>query len=132
MRPTRLRLLTYILLFLAVHAEAFARSPRPYGTALMWRILGKKVRARGQFAPLLSGTYFSYPLWAIRNAPKRVPSAEDNPPIVALVDAREQGVGVQQSLASLEAEGVQAFVITDHVRSDIQRAVSAIDWARGP
>ena len=39
---------------------------------------------------------------------------------------------MQQSLASLEAEGLQAFVIADDVCSDIQRAATVIDWTREP
>jgi len=41
-------------LTLAVHFDAMRLAPRAWLTAFWWRVLGKRVRARGRFAPLLA------------------------------------------------------------------------------
>jgi hypothetical protein len=51
------------LLRLAVHLDALRLSPKPWLTALWWQVLGKRVRSRAQFAPLLGASPRAYRLW---------------------------------------------------------------------
>jgi O-antigen biosynthesis protein len=86
---------------LLVYADAFRLAPRAFATALWWRMVGKRVRARGQFAPLLSASRHAYDAWL--TAEKLPAGIADGPPIVAVV---APGPGRDATLASLAAEGV--------------------------
>lgn len=107
-----LSLVGFALTFASVHLDAFRLSPGPYVTALKWRILGKRVRARGQLAPLLARSPKAYQLWTLSRPSRAVDiRSEPAPGIIALVCTRENPGEVEATLASLEAEGVQAHVI---------------------
>ena len=59
----------------SVHFDAFQADPYAYLTATKWWIKRRRVRARGQFAPLLSQSPRAYMLWALRH-PDQVPKAD--------------------------------------------------------
>ena len=59
--------LAEIWLTVLVHLDALRAEPRAYVTAANWRILGKFVRARGQFAPLLGRSPHAYALCVLRD-----------------------------------------------------------------
>ncbi|WP_347302390.1 glycosyltransferase family 2 protein [Croceibacterium sp. TMG7-5b_MA50] len=83
------------------YADAARLAPRAFATALWWRILGKRVRARGHFAPLLSASRHAYAVWLSREA---LPAGSGTgPAILALV---APGAGRAATLASLAAESV--------------------------
>lgn len=94
-----------------VHLEAFLLSPRPYLTALKWRILGKQVRARGQFAPLLARTSRSYQLWVTRRWRKGRPSPPALPTITALVLGEADVPGTAEAICSFAREGIAAIPV---------------------
>jgi GT2 family glycosyltransferase len=102
--------------------------------ALKWRVLGKRVRARGQFAPLLSRSPRAYALW-ILNAERNQQGCsahEQNPPIVALVATDGSKLALKGTLEALAAEGVQTFLVGENQASDISAAAAAIDWNASP
>lgn len=122
-------------LTIQIHIDAFRFDPDAYLTATKWWFKRKRVRARGQFAPLLGQSPRAYWLWALRKdeAGRAHSRAGTLPPIVALVDA---GAGGSRSLAitlrSLTAEGIGAQVIGATRAADLSSAAAAIDWEAAP
>lgn len=98
------------LLRVAVHVDALRRHPQAWGRAAWWRLLGKRLRARAQMAPLLGTSPRAYRLWLRQGggAVPRVPIPAGAPDILALV---AEGGGLRDTLASLAREAVQARVV---------------------
>lgn len=117
-----------------MHFDAFRRNKVAYLTAMTWRMLGKRLRARGQLATLLSQSRYAYRLWIMRN--RRLGSARavgnQLPPIVGLVIAGTDNRALDETLENLKSEGVQAFVIGEDTATDIMAAVNSICWDQGP
>lgn len=103
-----------LLLRLFVHRDAFRSRPTAYLIALWWRLRGKRLRSRYQFARLLGGTSRAYDLWRIWHEGGERSDAKKGitPQIVALVDATtgEQSA-VTETLLSLAAEGIRALPV---------------------
>lgn len=122
------------LLLTSVHFDAFRLSPVAYLKAARWWIVRKRVRARGQLAPLLSQSSKAYMLWGLRDEQENTSHSPRGqlPLIVALVDmSEESGVheaSLDATLQSLEAEGVPAFLIGADFASDLASAEANIDW----
>lgn len=118
-----LRRVTAFLLLFRVHLDAFLINPGRYLTAVKWRILGKKVRARGQFAPLLGQSPRAYRLWTMREtaalALLHVPA---DVPIVALVLAGTDPAALRSTLESLQAAGISSWQVFE----GYQRPVSGL------
>jgi len=115
-------------LALQVHLEAFCRFPRAYLIALKWLILRKRVRARGQFAILLSETSLAYQWWVLgKEASQQLPSEPGCPPLFALVDTAQGETGLERTLTSLADEHIEAFLIGSDARTDLVSAVEALD-----
>lgn len=113
---------------IAVHCDAFLRSPRGYLTALWWRLCRKRVRSRNQFARLLGGSRRAYDMW-VKWEKEFVPTVRTDaaPPMLALVDI--MGGEIEQTLSNLAAENIRALVIgTDEVPS-LAQAARQIDWS---
>lgn len=95
---------------MGLHLQALHKTPRPYLIALWWRLLGKRVRARLQFAPLLASSPLAYRVWLACEEALEGETAltKPAPAIVALVDTREEvgGAGLGRTLSSLAAEGI--------------------------
>ena len=121
-----------------IHFDAFRLSPVAYLKAARWWIVRKRVRARGQLAPLLSQSPKAYMLWGLRDERvNRGPSPQGQPPIiVALVDVRGvdavNGGALDATLQSLDADGVPALLIGADFARDLSSAQAAIDWDAGP
>jgi GT2 family glycosyltransferase len=121
-------------LLAAIHLDGFRADPWAYLKAAMWWLLRKRVRARGQFAPLLSRSPRAYMMWALRDAhdpPAQTPPGQ-TPPIIALVAAGESQAALNQTLLDLAAEDVQPFVISADHGADLVQAASGIDWRQSP
>lgn len=124
-------------LILSIHWDALRAAPRAYLTALWWRLRGKRLRARNQFAPLLSHASRAYELWMLQQeaAVCGAPGGEANgvnPPLVALVDA---GVGqgdIEETIRSLHAEGVTVLPIGTPGIPTLADAALRIDWDTRP
>lgn len=116
-----------------IHLVALMRFPGAYLKAAKWRILGKRVRARAQFARLLALTPRAYNYWVLRSGSEELKSHSDSPAIIALVDGRHNREATSVTLQSLKEQGIEAFVIdaADPV-SDLKSAARAIDWAQCP
>ena len=118
-------------LILSVHADAFRAAPRPYLIAAWWRLRGKRVRSRSQFASLLTASPGAYGLW-LRRQDIPVPTDSDLslPPIFALVVTGQGGLDV--TLASLADEGVSALIVGSPHVPTLAHAIEQIDWSEGP
>lgn len=122
------RLATYWLTT-RVHIDAFLNNPGRYLTAVKWRILGKKVRAGGQFATLLGQSPRAYKLWSMRETtslnPFRVPA---DVPITALILTRNDPSALHSTLESLRAAGISSWQVCE---AD-QRPVSDLALGNDP
>ena len=121
-------------LLTSIHFDGFCSDPAAYLTAAKWWVLGKRVRARGQLAPLLSRSPKAYMMWGLRDAdarPMHTPAGQ-SPPIIALVAAGTNPLALNETLHDLAAEDVKPFVISADHGVDLAQAVSAIDWEQSP
>lgn len=133
MSGSGIRKLADAWLTLRVHLEALRAAPGPYLTALKWWILRKRVRARGQLAPLLSRTSLAYEWWVLREAAKAHPaSPPQEPPIIGLIYGAASSAHAMETLASLAAENITAFVIDSKNENTFKQAITAIDWSASP
>ena len=123
-------------LTVSVHVDAFRSDPRAYLIATKWWIKRKRVRARGQFAPLFSRSPKAYPLWALRQEREKIghSPADGIPPILALLDG-ESGYrpgDLATTLKSLEAEGVMALLVGSAETPTLIDVMERIDWESAP
>lgn len=119
----------------SIHFDGFRADPAAYLTAVKWRLLGKRVRARGQFAPLLSRSRHAYQYWSLHREADRSarPLPDGAPPIVALIAIDDNNRHLlDQTLQSLADEAVPAFVIARGSKDDLATAAAAIDWQADP
>ncbi|WP_296721663.1 glycosyltransferase family 2 protein [Erythrobacter sp.] len=120
-------------LTLRVHLEAFRAAPGPYLTAMKWWILRKRVRARGQLAPLLGRTSLAYEWWVLREDAKARPaSPPQEPPIIGLIYGTASFAHAAETLASLKAENITSFVVDSNNQNALRQVVTAIDWSASP
>lgn len=91
---------------LAVHLDAARLSPRPWLTALWWRVLGKRVRSRAQFAPLLGASRWAYRLWLLDEQLPVSVGDRNEPAIVAIVGDGEER---DDTIRDAEREGIQVL-----------------------
>ena len=144
-RPVSMRSLSITHLFkriadaaltASVHFDAFRADPSAYLTATKWWIKRKRVRARGQFAPLLSQSRRAYTLWALRQ--EQTANAYSAPdaarPIVALVDGRgdPHHRDLAATRASLVAEGLDPWLVGAPDTPTLAAAIAQIDWSASP
>ena len=118
----------------SVHFDAFSVSPRTYLTALWWHLRRKRVRARGQLAPLLSQARRAYDLWLLteESGALRQISDDAEPSIVALVDVGTQDDALAETLTSLSAANLPAILIGSPEIVDIAQAAQHINWTAEP
>lgn len=125
-------------LTVTVHFDAFRLAPASYLTAAKWWILGKRVRGRGQLAPLLGLSANAYKLWALRDdrRPRQASPPGDLPSIIALLDVANSTSNNAEHLeatqSSLAAEGLPFILIGSNHRQDLVAAVATIDWSDSP
>ncbi|WP_233996805.1 glycosyltransferase family 2 protein [Porphyrobacter sp. CACIAM 03H1] len=111
-----------------VHIDAFLIDPFRYLTAWKWRILGKRVRASGQFAALLAGSPRAYDFWIlILDRSQSHAKVDRDVPIVALVQDSDDHVAVDATLRSLAASGIQSLVIGSCVKAILRRILGGAD-----
>jgi GT2 family glycosyltransferase len=130
----RFRRITGALLTLSVHFDAFKLDPLAYLTATKWWILGKRVRARGQFARLLGQSPNAYLLAGLREELQsncHSPHGQ-SPPIIALIAVGADKAALEVTLDSLAHEGVPALLIDAHQPGSAIAAAAGIDWDLGP
>lgn len=120
----------------SAHLDAFFLAPGAYLIATKWWILGKRVRAHGQFAPLLSKSPKAYSLWAMKQ--DRVAfdgcSYADQFPITAFVDVKDDASEADLSATAqcLAREGISAFWIGSKETPSVLSAASRVDWNDRP
>lgn len=116
-----------------VHFDAFRAEPAAYLTAAKWWILRKRLRARAQFALLLGLSPKSYMLWCLRTEQRTAPSPPDQwPPIIALIGHDGHAALLDDTLASLANESVQAVLIGPNHAADLAAATAVINWQAQP
>jgi GT2 family glycosyltransferase len=117
-------------LALPVYADALRLAPRAWLTALWWRVLGKRVRSRARFAPLLSASSRAYRLWLLNEqAPAIAKAGQDTPPLFVIVAA---GQGQGDTLASLAGQGAEVLALGTAEVPTLADAAARIDWIREP
>lgn len=112
-------------LTLSVHLDAMRLAPRAWLTALWWRVLGKKVRARAQFAPLLAASPRAYRFWLLSETAPGISGAGEKPAIVALIEA---GPGQVDTINSLRGQGVAILPLGTPTVPSLAAAAAQIDW----
>tara|TARA_R110000868_G_scaffold138843_4_gene353353 strand:+ start:7417 stop:9024 length:1608 start_codon:yes stop_codon:yes gene_type:complete len=118
------------MLTLSVHFDAFCNAPLAYLTVIWWWLLGKRLRARGQLAPLLSQSPRSYALWALQQDREDDTSdAEAWPPILAVIDVRAGQDGLAATICSLSAQFVPALLVGTDAAPTLIDAASTVDWS---
>lgn len=129
--PAIARWIDNALLRVSVHWDGFCTSPKAYLTATKWWLLRKRVRARGQFAPILSQSPRSYELWVLREGQDRQAHSphDQSPSIIALV-APGPAEAVEATRESLKSEGVEAIIANP--RLDLEAVAAGIEWSREP
>jgi GT2 family glycosyltransferase len=122
-------------LIILIHLDGFRQNPAAFLTALKWWILRKKVRARGQFAPLLSKSSKAYLYWLlIKDRDRMDPSpAAQEPPILALVATKGSNIAmVELTMRSIVAEGLEAVTISENWAEDLAVAAENVNWQKRP
>ncbi|WP_375188064.1 glycosyltransferase family 2 protein [Sphingobium yanoikuyae] len=120
----------------SVHLDAVRANPRAYLTAIKWWMKRKRVRARGQFAPLLSLSPRAYTLWALRQEQGERSHSQSDAlgQIIAIIDLT--GGTDPRSLAvtqrSLIAEGLPTLIIGSPEIPTFAAAIADIDWSNNP
>lgn len=120
----------------ALHLDVLRRSPRAWLRACWWRLQGKRVRSRAQFAPLIGGAARAYCLW-LCNEPQfeggargaLEAAAAKQPSVVVLVGP---GPGQEETRRSLAGQGAQVLLLDASASSTPAGLVSRIDWCVGP
>jgi len=131
-----LRRIAEAWLTILVHVDAFRIEPRAYLTATKWWMKRKRVRARGQFAPLFSRSPRAYRLWMLRREIQGRAYSPPDPryPIIVLIDLN--GAHDPRDLAatckSVAAESLPALLIGSCDTPTLAVAIARIDWADRP
>lgn len=121
---------------LPVHFDAARMAPRAWMAALWWRLLGKRVRARGRFAPLLAASPRAYRLW-LRTEPlppgqhTGTVQGEGAAPIVAIIAAGPEAEQAR-TLRSLAGQGAHVLALGTGPKPDLVAAAASIDWDADP
>jgi O-antigen biosynthesis protein len=110
-----------------LHFDAARKSPRAYLNAVWSRLLGKRLRAKGRFAPLIGASPLAYQAWLLTEAPART-SDTSEVSIVALVDGTPGHDAIAETLDNLAREGIAAVVIGSPEIPDLAAAVRAYVW----
>jgi GT2 family glycosyltransferase len=121
-----------LALLVRIHLEAMMRSPRRYLTAAKWRVMGKRVRARAQFAPILMKTSRAYEWWALQRDSAELPSQAGEPVVIGLIEAGARGSALDMTLASLAAEGIPYHVLDPLAANQRRQIVDNIAWGATP
>ncbi|MBU6166018.1 MAG: glycosyltransferase family 2 protein [Alphaproteobacteria bacterium] len=116
-----------------VHLDGLRADPAAYCSAARWWLLGKRLRARGQLAPLLSQSPGAYGIWLRRAARQPALPSPGDParPIIALVDGNGPQDALGQTLASLVADAVLPIVLPAQAGPRLA-ALARLDWAASP
>lgn len=91
---------------LAVYLDAARLYPKEWSRALWWRILGKRVRSRAHFAPLLGASLLAYRLWLLEEPVPLPEDEQEGPLIVAFVAA---GKGRDNTVRSAQLQGIRVL-----------------------
>lgn len=120
----------------SVHFDAFRLEPRAYLIATKWQIKRRRVRAKGQFARLLSRSPRAYMLWALRQeqVDRAYSPADAYPPIIALIDIRSdhEPKHIAATLETLAAEGLPALLVGTSETPRLIDIIDRIDWEKSP
>lgn len=120
---------------LLVHLDAFRAAPLAYLTAIRWWAMGKRLRARGQLAPLLNRSPRAYGLWALQQEKTKASACNDatfGPAIIALIDITAGQDGLDDTRSSLSKQGVPTLLIDATSSQTFVDAATQIDWSQNP
>lgn len=100
-----------------VHLDAIASNPLEYLKAVLWRMRGFRVRARGRMAALTARSRHAYQLWIARDEQRawnlfQAQGAAGEALIVPLIDCRSGSAGLEQTLKFLDpADAARAIIL---------------------
>lgn len=133
MRNVAIFWLTYFALAVRVHSEAFWLAPAAYLSAVKWRVLRKRVRAKGQFAHLLGRTSHAYQWRSLKDrAASLPPSSPSTPPIIALAFGEAKPADLRETLTSLSAEHIEVRLMGIDPAAALRQFATTINWAKAP
>ena len=120
----------------SVHVDAFRIQPLAYLTATKWWFLRKRVRAWGQFAPLLSQSRKAYVLWVSRQERQRSAHSppDDISSIIALIDMTGDhgSEDIAATLDAVTAEGLSVLVVGAVEAPTLAATIEKIEWEHSP
>lgn len=116
-------------LFGSAHWDAFRAKPGAYFKACWWWLLGKKVRARNHFAPLLGLSSRAYRLWMRRKECRVTVATENAVPIILLIDARGALGDLGDTLRDASSENITTFIVGTTDMPTLNQVVDHIDWS---
>lgn len=112
--------------YASVNIDVIIKKPRLYFTAVLWWVLRKRVRAKGQFAVLLGQSSKAYSLWGfVAERDQAEHSPPGSPPVYAIIDARGPSAQLHSTLKSVLAESMVPVVIDEHANA-CEKLASAI------
>lgn len=118
-------------LVVRVHLDAFRLFPARYLTAAKWWVLRKRVRARGQFAPLLSQSPRAYDLVVMRETSSPAsPHRNADIQILALVQHGGDAAGLTLTLQSLADAGIEPLLLAGTGSASLETAIRSIDFSQ--
>lgn len=128
-KPVQIRQMSMHLM-LSAHCDAARLAPFRYIVAMWWRLLGKRVRSRGQLAPLLAMSRQAYGVWLLGEPHVQEAGTRTTPPIVVLIEGT--GEDIAPTLQSVSREGLDALVIGSSEVPTLAAAAQRIDWDSAP
>jgi GT2 family glycosyltransferase len=100
--------LEQIWLIILIRLDVLRSTPREYLTAVMWRLLGKKLRARNRIAPLAGRSRHAYRVWILRREPSiwaaaPAATADRRENIIPVIDCRASAEGADVTVRSIRS-----------------------------
>lgn len=105
-----------VRLAILVHLDAVASNPLEYLKAVLYRLRGYRVRARGRMAALTARSSHAYKLWIARDEQRAwdLYNEQASAPeidIVPVIDCRSEPAGLERTMASLAPEEARRAII---------------------
>jgi len=111
------------LLLLVVHFGALRSAPLLYARCFWWWIIGKRLRARLNLAPLLGRTRHSYALWLSRE-PDLKSSEDDGAENISILALVSEGAGQERTLESAKREGFAVQLVSAAAGATLSRTIA--------
>lgn len=106
-----------LVLRAAVHRDGFCRSPAGYAQAVIWRLAGRKLRARNRFSELTGQSPHAYRLWMAETEPAVMAACAAIMPrsrqaMLVVIEPGQDEAGLAATRASVLASDPDARIST--------------------